>query len=134
MPGPWKEWKTKPRFSTLPTAPWKSRQPREISTFPQLRRAAPGKVENQNQVSTFPHATREDDDDSILKNQDRLRAACGGPRTNQKRRASHRQVSSPRSRMSGSPRIRSEIRFQAHSALEINIDFRLTFGLENARC
>src|SRR5881392_3702469 len=26
-------WKTKPRFSTLPTAPWKSRQPREISTF-----------------------------------------------------------------------------------------------------
>src|ERR671918_2333700 len=24
MPGPWKAWKTKPRFSTLPTAPWKS--------------------------------------------------------------------------------------------------------------
>jgi len=54
MPGPWKEWKTKDRFSTLATAPWKSRQPREISTFPQLRRAAPGKVENQNQVSHFP--------------------------------------------------------------------------------
>jgi len=24
MPGRWKAWKTKPRFSTLPTAPWKS--------------------------------------------------------------------------------------------------------------
>src|SRR5712692_3140780 len=60
------------------------------------------------------------------------RAASGGPRTNQKRRASHSRASSPRSRISGSPRIGNEIRFQAHSALEINIDFRLTFGLENA--
>ncbi len=33
-----KGWKTKSRFSTLPSAPWKSRQRREISTFPQPRR------------------------------------------------------------------------------------------------
>ncbi len=33
---------------------------------------------------------------------------------------------------SGSPRIGIKTRFQAHSALESNIDFRLTFGLENA--
>jgi hypothetical protein len=35
MTGPWKAWKTGSRFSTLPTAPWKSRQQREIPTFPQ---------------------------------------------------------------------------------------------------
>ena len=34
MPGRWKVWKTKNRFPTLPTGPWKSRIPREISTFP----------------------------------------------------------------------------------------------------
>jgi hypothetical protein len=33
---------------------------------------------------------------------------------------------------SGSPRTGIKTRFQAHSALESNIDFRLTFGLENA--
>src|ERR1017187_4479341 len=31
MAGPWGEWKTKSRFPTLPTGPWKSRQHREIS-------------------------------------------------------------------------------------------------------
>ena len=36
-------------------------------------------------------------------------------------------------RFSGSPRIGIKTRSQAHSALESNIDFRLTFGLENAR-
>jgi hypothetical protein len=33
---------------------------------------------------------------------------------------------------SGSPRIGIKTRFQAHSVLESKIDFRLTFGLENA--
>jgi hypothetical protein len=37
----WKAWKTKIRFSTLPTAPWKSRKGGEIPTFPQLRRFVP---------------------------------------------------------------------------------------------
>jgi len=63
---------------------------------------------------------------------ERHRAAGGGAKTNQKRRASRSRVSFPHSRISGSPRIGNEIRFQAHSALEINIDFRLTFALENA--
>jgi len=35
MPGPWKTWKTKLRFSTFPTAPWKSPPTR----FPQSHRA-----------------------------------------------------------------------------------------------
>src|ERR1700682_78084 len=54
MTGPWKEWKTKPRFPTLPTVPWKSGQPRQISTFPPPRLAPHGKVENQTQVFHFP--------------------------------------------------------------------------------
>src|SRR2546422_4323204 len=54
MPGPWKEWKTKPRFPTLPTVPWKSRKHREISTFPPPRLAPHGKAENQKTVSHFP--------------------------------------------------------------------------------
>ena len=35
MPGPWKTWKTKLRFSTFPTAPWKSPPTR----FPHSHRA-----------------------------------------------------------------------------------------------
>jgi hypothetical protein len=54
MPGPWKEWKTKPRFPTLPNGRWKSRRQREISTFPPPRLAAHGKLENQRTVSHFP--------------------------------------------------------------------------------
>ena len=54
MTGRRKAWKTKGRFPTLPTAPWKSRPGREIPTFPQLGRAADGKVENRKQVSHFP--------------------------------------------------------------------------------
>src|SRR5262249_49906259 len=40
-PGWWKLWKTNPRFSTVPTAPWKSRKSGGIPTFPQLRRRLP---------------------------------------------------------------------------------------------
>src|SRR5215472_10798641 len=53
MPGRWKAWKTKLRFSTLPTAPWKSRISGEISTFPPPPLAPDGKVGNQKQVSHF---------------------------------------------------------------------------------
>ena len=34
MPVPWKAWKTNPRFSTLPTAPWKSLRDSHIPTAP----------------------------------------------------------------------------------------------------
>jgi hypothetical protein len=54
MPGPWKARKSKSSFSPLSTAPWESRQRREIPTFPQPGIAPDGKVENQNQVSHFP--------------------------------------------------------------------------------
>jgi hypothetical protein len=37
MTGSWKAWKSKSSFSPLPTPPWKSRQRREIPTFPQPR-------------------------------------------------------------------------------------------------
>ncbi len=40
MTGLWKAWKSKSSFSTLSTVPWKSRQNREISTFPQPHAAA----------------------------------------------------------------------------------------------
>src|ERR1700689_1235465 len=52
MPGPWKAWKTKPRFSTLSPVPWKSRF-REIPTFPPPQLAPHGKVENPKPVSHF---------------------------------------------------------------------------------
>ena len=35
--GPWRRWKTTNRFPTVPTAPWKSRNPGGIPTFPPLR-------------------------------------------------------------------------------------------------
>ena len=65
MTGPWKAWKSKPSFSTLSTAPWKSRKTGEISTFPQPGRRVRGKVENQNQVFHFPTAARDDDSCSL---------------------------------------------------------------------
>jgi hypothetical protein len=34
MTVPWKAWKTKTRFSTLPTAPWKSLRDSHIPTAP----------------------------------------------------------------------------------------------------
>jgi hypothetical protein len=54
MTGSWKAWKSKSSFSPLPTPPWKSRQQREIPTFPQPGVAPDGKVENHNQVFHFP--------------------------------------------------------------------------------
>ena len=43
----WIEWKTKGRFPTRPTAPWKSRRGGEIPTFPQLRRFLGRVLENR---------------------------------------------------------------------------------------
>jgi hypothetical protein len=51
MTGPWKPWKTKSRFSTVSTAPWKSCLVGKISTFPQPGCAPGGTMENQKQVS-----------------------------------------------------------------------------------
>jgi hypothetical protein len=54
MAGLWKARKSTSSFPSLSTAPWKSRQQREIPTFPQPGVGPDGKVENQNQVSHFP--------------------------------------------------------------------------------
>src|ERR1017187_3487676 len=54
MAGPWGEWKTKSRVPTLPTGPWKSRQHREIPTFPPPGLARDGELETQTQVSHSP--------------------------------------------------------------------------------
>src|SRR5258706_165322 len=43
----WKAWKTKSRFSTLPSAPWKSRKGSEISTFPQVLLPLPSRQKNR---------------------------------------------------------------------------------------
>src|SRR5690242_20668035 len=69
MPGPWKAWKTKGGFPTLPTVPWKSRKKREIPTFPPPGLRGHGKVENRRQVSQFPTAARDDDSRCLSENQ-----------------------------------------------------------------
>src|SRR5206468_7825690 len=109
-----------PRDFHIPTAQagraWKSGKPK--SGFP-LSHTRPATM------TTIPFKTS--------KSKPNL-AASGGQRTNQKKRASRRKMTSPYARLPGSPRTGNETHFQAHSALEINIDFRLTFGLENAVC
>jgi hypothetical protein len=54
MPGPWKAWKTKDRFSTLSTVPWKSRRNRGIPTFPPPGFAALEKWKTNSRFPTFP--------------------------------------------------------------------------------
>src|SRR5450759_3373676 len=107
MAGPWGEWKTQSRFPTLPTGPWKSRQHREIPTFPRPGFAPDGKVGNQKPVSHFP--TRGSRRRSLfLSNQQK-----------------HRKEHGP-----GTPV--HTLRFHAHSALEPNRTFMLILRLENA--
>ena len=108
MPGPWKAWKSKSSFSPLPTAPWKSRQKREIPTFPQPGIAPDGKVENQNQVSHF--STR-----SVAT----MTAVY--------------LSSEPKTKKGDRP-LRSllNIVFQDHAVLETKLDFRIILRLENA--
>jgi hypothetical protein len=82
---------------------------------------------------TFPHATRDDDDGSFQKvkikvKPGRLRRPKEQPKEGEHRAADcHFPLLFP-----GSPRIGIKPCFQAHSALESNNVFRLTFGLENA--
>jgi len=54
MPGPWKAWKSKNGFPTLPTAPWKSRKTGEISTFPQPSFATANVSLTQNKPAETP--------------------------------------------------------------------------------
>jgi len=54
MPGPWKEGESKNGFPPLSTAPWKSREEREIPTFPQPGFAALEKWKTKSRFPTFP--------------------------------------------------------------------------------
>jgi hypothetical protein len=45
MPGPWKTWKTRRRFPTFPTAPWKS----PVARFPHSHRADDGSLIQKNE-------------------------------------------------------------------------------------
>ena len=54
MPGPWTAWKTRNRFPTLSTVPWKSRQKREIPTFPPPGFAAMEKWKTKSRFPPFP--------------------------------------------------------------------------------
>src|SRR6266849_5400817 len=65
MPGPWKAWKTKPRFSTLPTA---LENPAEPAAFSHFHRQGVHRLEKwktQNRFPTFPPGARVDDDGSV---------------------------------------------------------------------
>src|ERR1035437_2518743 len=108
MPGPWKAWKSKSSFSPLSTAPWESRQRREIPTFPQPGIAPDGKVENQNQVSHFPTRGM----------RRRPRFVCF---QNQK----------PRKEIGPLRGLLNHV-FQDHARLETELCFRIILRLENA--
>jgi hypothetical protein len=45
--GPWRRWKTTNRFPTVSTAPWESRNPSGIPTFPPLRLRFPSHKANR---------------------------------------------------------------------------------------
>jgi hypothetical protein len=108
MTGPWKAWKSRSSFSTLSTVPWKSRQHREIPTFPQPGFAPDGKVENQRQVSHFP---------------------TGGSR----HRFLFALYSNLKLKKASRPlRGLPSLVFQDHLVLETEHDFRIILGLENA--
>jgi hypothetical protein len=85
-----------------------------ISTFPQRRRLF-SLIQTETNTPPFASVGRSGQE------QDRRKEASGSVR----RRRQPALVS-------GSSRIGNKSRFQAHSALEINFDFRLISGLENA--
>ena len=109
-----------PRDFHIPTAPagraWKSGNPKSGFPLSQTRPAPMTTIHfKKSKANAKPNL-----------------AASGGQRTTPKRRASPGRVPTSSSQFSGSPRIGIKTRSQAHSALESNIHFRLTFGLENA--
>src|SRR5664279_945003 len=109
MAGPWREWKTQSRFPTLSTGPWKSRQHREIPTFPRPGFAPDGKVGNQKPETGFPLSP----------------AGLATTIT-----FSIQPTKIQKGAWPGTPV--HTFRFHAHSALEPNRTFMLILRLENA--
>ena len=98
------KWKTKSRFPTLPTGPWKSRQHREVPTFPPPGFAPRGAVENQNQVSS-----------------------CSAWSSRRRPVSLSNQEPKKKGKWSG-----KTVHFHAHVALEPSCSFMLILRLENA--
>ena len=107
MTGRWKPWKTKLRFPTVPTVPWKSHKPR----FPHFHNAGDGSL---SLPTKQPRCALRALAQQLIKELPQNRTLC---------RASPR---------SGSSRTGINFPFRAHSALESLLTFRLICGLENA--
>src|SRR5450631_3903805 len=87
MAGPWKAWKTKGGFSTLPSAPWESRKNREIPTFPQPRRRIPlhpAKAELPEELATLEKWKSKSGIPTFPPSQNRLRRKVKSLKTNTK--------------------------------------------------
>jgi len=87
MAGPWKAWKTKGGFSTLPRAPWESRKNREIPTFPQPRRRIPihpAKAELPEELATVEKWKSKSGIPTFPPSQNRLRRKVKSLKTNTK--------------------------------------------------
>jgi hypothetical protein len=95
MTGPWKPWKTKQRFPTAPTAPWKS------------------------PVGRFPHSHCADAGVMTSKRQQALPSRPADARAKKKKKTTERRPSTASSCAGARPK------FQAHSALERSPAFRL---------
>src|ERR1039457_478695 len=108
MPGPWKAWKSKSSFSPLSTAPWESRQRREIPTFPQPGMPRMGKWKTKIRFPTFPRGACDDD-----------RGLSVFRTKNQERRSARFAAS-------------SITFFRIHARLETELCFRIILRLENA--
>src|SRR5271165_2848610 len=90
MTGPRKPWKTKPRFSTVPTAPWKS-------------------------PSRFPHSHRADDWSLFSHlNRSRPSGACNRKPTQERTLLAALRMGRPTPPCSGSSRVGINFHFQAH--------------------
>ena len=87
MAGPWKAWKTKSGFSTLPPAPWESRKKLEIPTFPQPRRRIPihaAKAELPEELATLEKWKSKSGIPTFPPSQNRLRRKVTRLKTNMK--------------------------------------------------
>jgi len=96
----WKPWKAKDRLSTVPTAPWKSRAPREISTFPQLGRTADGKSGKPKAGFPLFHA-RPATTIPVFVSQNQTKTRRSGPAASRRSRAKKQQISPPSGRQKG---------------------------------
>src|ERR1035441_7356201 len=128
MAGPWREWKTQSRFPTLPTGPWKSRQHREIPTFP--RPGFPPAGKKGKQKKGFPLSPPGPGPPTLFF----LKPETGFPLSHAGLATtitfSIQPTKTQKGAWPGTPV--HTLRFHAHSALEPNRTFMLILRLENA--